>query len=197
MTSGATQAGDHRGRGTNTKRVATARGAIAIAIAFLLLAAACSGKSNSASKSTDSTGSNSGSAPVKLAGQVTDHGTKDITSSGMSATVALEADDFYFSPTFIKATPGATVTVQLKNEGSMEHTFTAPTAGIDQTLQPDQAKTVTVRVPTSGSLAFYCRFHKSSGMQGAFFTAPAGGTGAGTTATTPSTAASQGSSSGY
>ena len=65
--------------------------------------------------------------------------------------------------------PGATLTVELKNEGKVPHTFTIDSLHIDQQLNPDQKKTVTVKLPSSGTVAFYCRFHKSLGMQGAFF----------------------------
>jgi plastocyanin len=39
---------------------------------------------------------------------------------------------------------------------------------VDETLKPDAKMTVTVKVPSSGSLQYYCRFHRSQGMQGAF-----------------------------
>ena len=68
---------------------------------------------------TPSSASNA-AAPVSLPGQTTNKGTGDATSG----KIELEADDFYFNPTFIKVTPGSTVTLTLKNEGSVQHTTT-------------------------------------------------------------------------
>jgi plastocyanin len=104
--------------------------------------------------------------PVKLAGTVTDHGTKDLSGDG---ELELELDDFYFGPTFIKAAPGATVKVELRNEGSAPHTFTVDALKIDKTVAAGEDASVSVKLPASGALAFYCRFHKGQGMQGAFF----------------------------
>jgi len=106
---------------------------------------------------------------VQLSGQVTNKGTKDISGKGASTDLELDADDFYFNPTFIKAAPGQKVTLEIKNEGSATHTFTSPTLNIDQEIAPDKSVKVDVTMPMSGTAAWYCRFHRSSGMQGAFF----------------------------
>jgi plastocyanin len=107
--------------------------------------------------------------PVQLQGKVTNKGEKTVKKGKIS----IEADDFYFKSTFLKAKPGATVKVSLKNEGKTQHTFTIDGLGVDQTLNPDQKATVTVTLPASGATNFYCRFHgpqaTNQGMQGAFF----------------------------
>jgi plastocyanin len=126
-----------------------------LAIAAALLLAACGGDdddSGSASK-----------APVQLSGKVNDKGTKTVSGS----SIELEADDFYFSPTFIEAKPGAKVEIEIKNEGSATHNFSIDSANINKDITPDGKATVEVTVPASGSLDFYCKFHKASGMQGA------------------------------
>jgi plastocyanin len=133
-----------------------------VASMVLLLAAACSDDDDGSSDTT--TGS---APPVSLEGQVNDHGTQDL---GAATELELEADDFYFGPTYIKAAPGSTVKVTLMNEGSAKHTFTIDGAGIDQELEPEATATVGVTVPASGGLSFYCRFHRGQGMQGSFFT---------------------------
>lgn len=145
--------------------------------------------------------------PVQLQGKVTNKGEKTVKKGKIS----IEADDYYFKPTFDKAKPGSTVTVNLKNEGKTQHTFTIPGLGVDQVLDPDQKATVTVTVPTDGALGFYCRFHGPNGtqgdfgMQGAFFSkkgeslsTSAGGATASSAATATTTAAtsSSGGSSG-
>jgi plastocyanin len=143
--------------------------------------------------------------PVSLQGKVTNKGEKTVKSGKIS----VEADDFYFKSTFLKAKPGTTVKVSLKNEGNTQHTFTIDGLGVDQTLDPDQKATVTVTLPASGATNFYCRFHgpqaTNQGMQGAFFSkkgetvttgaAAAASAGSAPTATTAST--SSGSGSGY
>ncbi len=141
--------------------------------------------------------------PVKLQGKVTNKGTTTVKKG----KVSVEADDFYFKSTFLKAKPGTTVTVSLKNEGSTQHTFTIDALGVDQTLDPDQKATVTVTLPASGATNFYCRFHgptaTNQGMQGAFFSQKGEtvNTGAATTPSTPdvstaTTTASSASSGG-
>ena len=84
--------------------------------------------------------------------------------------IEIDQRDYSFSPTFIQIPAGTTsLTVTVKNMGQNEHTFSVPTQKIDKVLNPGESKTVTVNVPGPGAIAFYCRFHKSKGMQGAFF----------------------------
>ena len=89
---------------------------------------------------------------------------------------------------------------QLKNEGTREHTFTLADGGVDQTLSPDQSAEVNVTVGSSGSVNFFCKIHKSSGMQGAFYTSATGsGSGSGSpggSSTTTTTAASSSTTAG-
>ena len=137
-------------------RLTTMRTMRMVALAALFAAAGCS----SSKKAADAT-----FVKPTLDGKVTDHGSKDIAGA---TEVTLEADDFYFAPTFIKAAPGSTITVHLKNESKSQHTFTSTALKIDQTLDPDQKVDVKVTLPASGPTPFFCRFHQSTGMQGAF-----------------------------
>jgi plastocyanin len=145
--------------------------------------------------------------PVTLQGKVTNKGTATVKNG----KVTVETDDFYFKSTFLKAKPGTTVMVSLKNEGKAQHTFTIDALGIDQTLNPGQKATVAVALPASGATNFYCRFHgpqgTNQGMQGAFFskngdTVSTGGgasasAGSAPTATTTASTSSSGMGSGY
>jgi plastocyanin len=88
--------------------------------------------------------------------------------------VEVEQDNFYFEKTFLKGTAG-TVTVKLENEGNTQHSFTIDDQDIDAVVQPGKTKTVTVKLTDGQPVSFYCKFHRSSGMQGALYTA-AGGT---------------------
>jgi plastocyanin len=112
-------------------------------------------------------GGGGSSQPVKLSGNTTNKGTKDLTG----VEIELEQDDFYFNPTFIKGgTPGATITVHLKNEGKNPHNFTVESQGINKDVDPGGTADVQITLPQSGATAFHCRFHQqSNGMQGAFF----------------------------
>jgi plastocyanin len=131
-------------------------------------------------------------APVKLDGTVTNKGTK----SAKKGAIEVEADDFYFKPTFIKAPKGTTVKVTVKNEGDAEHTFTADDGSFDEQVSPGQSVTVDVTVPADGKpLTFHCNFHGTMGMKGAFFSKA--GTGAGGTTKTTTDTKSSGGGYGY
>lgn len=104
--------------------------------------------------------------PVKLKGDVNDKGTATIKGG----KVEVEADNFYFKKTFLKGKAGSTVSVKVKNEGTVAHTFTIDAQNIDKELQPGDSATIKVKIPKNGKPAnFYCRFHVGSGMQGAVF----------------------------
>ena len=111
----------------------------------------------------------SGGPPVKLSGKVNNHGAKDVSCSSGSAPVEVEQDDFYFEPTFIKTAPSQKVEVELKNEGKATHTFTIDSLSVDEEVPAGSTKTVSLTLPSSGAVAFYCRFHKGQGMQGALY----------------------------
>jgi plastocyanin len=162
------------------------RGVVIVAFGVLLLTAAgCGGKYGSSSNSQSSTTkSGSGGGQKSIAGvNVNDHGTKSV-----SGKTEVELDDFYFKPTVLQGKPGEKVTLELKNEGKVEHTFTIDSQNIDQDLQPGDTAEVTVSIPKSGVVSFYCKFHKSSGMAGALAVAGSGGMtgGGGTGGTTTS-----------
>lgn len=128
---------------------------LTVVVAVLaLVVGACGG-------SDDSTGSGGG-PPVSLAGTTNDHGTATAT-----AGLAMELDDFYFGPTFVRATAGQSFTVELENEGKEPHTFTSAALGVDELLEPGQKRTVTITAPQSGVALFTCRLHQGLGMQGA------------------------------
>ena len=182
-----------------TTRPRTAIAALAVALAFV--AAGCGssggrdagGSSGSPSDSTATTTAAASDLPVALDGKVNDEGTKDISGDGDKTELEMELDDDSFSPTFIKAAPGATVTVQLENEGDDPHTFTLDDGSVDQQVEPGAKASVEVTIPDDGVLRFSCNFHGTMGMQGAFST-DAGATGS--SGATTSTKAPSGDS-GY
>ena len=113
--------------------------------------------------SSGSGGGSSAKAPVDLGGTVTNKGTATVSSGSIS----VEADDFYFNPTFINAKPGTQVTIEVKNEGSAPHTLTSSQLGVDRQIAPGQSASVKITVPANGFAEFHCRFHSGSGMRGA------------------------------
>ena len=75
-------------------------------------------------------------------------------------------DDFYFEPTIIEGKPGQTVKLELKNEGKNLHNFSIDSQGIDQDVNTDSSATVTVTIPQSGFVEFFCKYHRAQGMVG-------------------------------
>jgi plastocyanin len=137
----------------------------------------CGGKSASKSSS-----SGSGGGQTTIAGvAANNHGTKTVSTSAV-----VELHDYYFKPTVLEGKAGATVTLELKNVGAVEHNFTVVGQAIDKNLQPGDSVKVTVTIPKSGAV-FFCKFHKSMGMVGALEVSGSGGmTGTTTIGTTTS-----------
>ena len=160
-----------------------------LAVAFLVLLAAGCGGSSSGSSSSESGG---GGGKKTIAGvPANDHGSKNVSSEA-----EVELDDFYFEPTVIQGKAGQKVTLELKNEGKVEHSFTIDSQGVDKTLSPGADTKVTVTIPASGSVSFYCKFHRSTGMAGALAVAGQGAgasmPGSGTTTNTTTTGSYKG-----
>jgi plastocyanin len=114
------------------------------------------------------------SKPVNVDGKVNVKGAKDFSSMS-AATIDMEADDYYFGPTFVKVKPGEKVTIELENEGNASHTFTSDSLGVDEQVAAGKKAKFTVTVPSDGTaFEFHCSFHQDMGMQGAFFTKKGG-----------------------
>jgi plastocyanin len=134
--------------------------AIALGIVSMVLVASCGG-------GNDEESSEGGTTTI---GDVAanDHGTKDVSGE---SKVEVELDDDYFEPTVLEGKPGERVTLELKNEGGSEHNLTIEELQIDQDVEPDDEAEVEVTFPDSGTLTFYCKYHRGQGMAGAFRTA--------------------------
>ena len=121
-----------------------------------VLVAGCGGSKKSAS------GESEGMTKTLAGVSANDHGTKQV-----SGTTEVELDDYYFDPTVLKGKPGQKVTLELKNEGKVEHNFSIDAQHIDKDIEPGKSATVSVTIPQSGQISFYCKYHKSRGMAGA------------------------------
>jgi len=104
-----------------------------------------------------------------------DHGTKDVRNL---SKLELEADDYYFSPTFLQGKPGQKLTLLVENEASTLHNISIPKLGIDKDIPPKGKVQVDVTFPASGMLAVSCKFHGPLGMNGQLLTGDAGPSGA-------------------
>ena len=104
-----------------------------------------------------------------------DHGTKDVQNR---SRLELEADDYYFSPTFLRGKPGQKLTLVVESEASTLHNISLPALGIDKDIPPKGKVQVDVTFPASGVLAFSCKFHGPLGMNGQLLAGDAAPSGA-------------------
>ena len=126
------------------------------ALALLPLAAGCGGSSPKEVASIPVTTTIAGAT-------VGNHGFEDVRGG---RSVNLDLNDDYFEPTAIKGTRGQKLLLVLQNYGKHRHNFTLPSQRIALDLRPGQKTTVTVHIPRSGAIPFYCKYHKQLGMAG-------------------------------
>ena len=131
------------------------------AVAVALVTAACGGSDES---SSEGGGSESSGETMTINGDTANnHGSVDLTGKDETE---VELDDFYFGPTVITGDAGSTVKLELANESNNEHNFTLEDQGIDQDVDAGEQVDVEVTIPDSGSVEFFCKYHKGSGMVG-------------------------------
>ncbi len=80
------------------------------------------------------------------------------SASGGGRTVKLEADDVYFKPTDIKLDAGKATTLEVENEGKVEHNITIEGLEVDKDLEAGKTTTVSV-TPKAGTYQFHCEYH--------------------------------------
>ena len=132
---------------------------LASVLAAALLTAACGSTTASTASSPSA-----GSGKITVNGEAAnDHGTKDVSGGGSQS---VEVDSFYFNPTVFTAHAGDKLALTLSNESQTAHTFTITEQNIDKDLAVGANVTVTVTFPSSGTVLFFCRFHRSQGMLG-------------------------------
>jgi plastocyanin len=129
-------------------------------------------------------GESGGGGKKTIAGvSANDHGSKSV-----SGEAEVELDDYYFDPTVLKGKAGSQVTLELRNESSNEHNVTIDDQGIDKDVEAGEDAKVSVTIPQSGEISFYCKYHKNLGMAGALEVGGSGGmTGDGETTTEETT----------
>jgi plastocyanin len=98
------------------------------------------------------------------------HGTKEVKGQG---ELDLEADNYYFEPTFLRGTPGQKLKVEIENESGTLHNFTIPDQHLDVNIPPKGKVIVEITFPSSGVVRFFCKFHSAKGMNGELLTGDA------------------------
>jgi plastocyanin len=136
-----------------------------MAIAALAIPLTACGSSSDNSSSTGSTAASGGG--VYGSGSSKKTTASSSTSSSSSGEVKVKMVDDAFQPRTITGKAESTVKVELKNTGSREHNFKIDSQKqADADVEPGEDATVTVKIPTSGSVQFYCEYHKGLGMVG-------------------------------
>ena len=136
----------------------------ATAVALIMLAA-CSSSSSTAAQAS---GSSSSSGKITIGSdQANDHGTEDATGK---ATFEIEATNdtsgYFFKPTILQGSGGQSITLEIKNDGSVPHNFSITSMNVNVTVQPGASQEVKVTFPQTGTVEYFCSFHHALGMAG-------------------------------
>jgi plastocyanin len=94
----------------------------------------------------------------------TDDAADTTTSSVKASETSLKMKDFSFDPEVVDI-PSTGGSLRLVNEGTAAHTFTVDSLDIDQEVAAGSQVEVLVKAP-DGEVPYYCRFHRSQGMEG-------------------------------
>lgn len=151
-------------------------------IGILLVAGACSGGGNgnatpppAASNATATGGpavtaqAAAASCPANsgLTGNVKDRGAAEATGSNL----AIEAGDFFFTPTCETGVKPGTITMVVRNTGQALHNVSIAAQNIDVDVAAGETITVEAKVDKD-ALPYVCKYHRTSGMVGSLI--PAG-----------------------
>ena len=141
--------------------------AVLIACTAVALSA-CGSSYNSGSTGSSSSGSGASSTASSSGGSSGYGKAPTSTTSSPTPPGPNEVDmvDYAFKPTVITGKPGQTVTVTLKNQGQAEHNFKIDGQSANADVQPGKTASVKVKIPMSGTVQFYCEYHKARGMVG-------------------------------
>jgi len=135
---------------------------LSAAAAALITLAACSSGGSSAS------GSSSSSNKITIGSdQANDHGTQDATGTS-TFTIGADNDSsgYFFNPTILLGSAGQSITLDIKNDGSVQHNFSITSMNVNITIQPGASQEVKVTFPQTGTVEYFCSFHHALGMAG-------------------------------
>ena len=98
--------------------------------------------------------------------QANDHGTEDVTGKSSFEVEADNDDGFYFKPTVLTGSANQSIKLEIKNEGTALHNFSIDSENVNVNIDPGSSQEVTVTFPATGTVEFYCSFHRTLGMAG-------------------------------
>jgi plastocyanin len=154
-----------KARPRGSRRLRRGTTALALAAAPLALWGCGGGSSGGGAPSSSAASTTAAPATTTIAGvAASDHGALDVR--GMAAA-QVELDDMYFKPTVLHGSPGQRIRLKLSNEGSLDHNFSLTAQRINTDVAAGAKATVTVTFPRTGTLLFYCEYHRDRGMAGA------------------------------
>ena len=138
-------------------------GTVAVVLAIMLAAAACGGGGTEGPAGGSPQPTEEGGTITIGGQQANDHGSQDVSGRD---EIEVEADDFYFEPTVLQGSPGQALKIEVHNEGQALHNFSLTEQGIDMDVASGEDISVDVSFPDSGTLVFFCKYHRTQGMVG-------------------------------
>jgi plastocyanin len=102
--------------------------------------------------------------PMSKTVTISDHGILEVKGQ---TTIELEADEYYFKPTFLQGAPGQRLKLEIENESGTLHNISLTEQHLDVDIPPKGKVAVEVVFPASGTMRFFCKFHEAMGMHGA------------------------------
>lgn len=81
-------------------------------------------------------------------------------------TQPVSMEDFAFSPSSIQVEDRTRVKLSLTNSGGTLHNITVEGLGVDVDVDPGGQGSAVIEPKQPGVIAFYCKYHRASGMQG-------------------------------
>src|SRR6188474_1510401 len=137
------------------------------AVALIALAACSSSSSTASPASGTSSSSSSSSSSGKItigSDQANDHGTEDATGkTTFEIDASNDSSGYFFKPTILQGSGGQSITLEIKNEGSVPHNFSITSMNVNVTIQPGASQEVKVTFPQTGTVEYFCSFHHALG----------------------------------
>jgi plastocyanin len=137
-------------------------------LAVIAAAAVLTGCSSSSSSSSPAGGGSASEGGKITIGpdQANDHGTEDVTGKSSFELEADNDDGFYFKPTVLTGSANQKITLEIANEGTAQHNFSITDQNVSVNIDPGSSEEVEVTFPASGTVEFFCSFHRALGMAG-------------------------------
>jgi plastocyanin len=83
-------------------------------------------------------------------------------SGGASGAIQLTIQDLSFHPSTLPGSAGQTLTIQVSNKDSVEHSFTLDDGSVSQDFEGGDSGSVQVTLPDSGTVGWHCKYHPTT-----------------------------------